>query len=427
MECGLGGSRINGLRVLYLDWNASAPLRAEAREAVAAALELTGNPSSVHSEGRAVRRTIELAREQVAALAGAEPRNVILTSGGTEANALALSPSSRPGREAPIRTVADLGHRTSIGAAGGRFRARCRRGDSGRADGVIDLAALERMLASGRRALVSLMAANNETGVVQPVGEAAEIVHRHGGLLHVDAVQAAGRMPLDINGLGADLLTLTGAQVWRSKRCGRADQARRDAAFRRSVDQGRRAGARRPRRNRERRRDRRIGGSRGGRDHGPRSGDAAHGGAARAARSGPARDHTRSSHFWRRCRTPAQHHAGRYARRQGRNPGDRLRSRWRRGVVRRSLFVGKVAPSHVLAAMGVAPELARGAIRVSLGPTTTEAEIDRFLKFGKSSRNPYLRVETRPCRLNTPGLIRPGTNTITDRQTPRSLKPLWRS
>src|SRR5205085_4152072 len=164
----------------YLDWNASAPLRDGAREAACAALALCGNPSSVHGEGRAARALIEAARGEVAALAGADARNVIFTSGGTEANALALSPT--------------LGARLLVSAiehpsvlAGGRFAEVTKIAVD--ADGIVDLAALEAALAQGPRALVSLMAANNETGVVQPVAAAAEIVHRAGGLLHVDAVQ----------------------------------------------------------------------------------------------------------------------------------------------------------------------------------------------------------------------------------------------
>ena len=159
---------------------------------------LAGNPSSVHAEGRAARRLIEDAREQVAALVGADPRNVIFTSGGTEANALALTPASRSGDKAPRDRllVSAIEHPSVL--AGGRFaprrgRARCR----STADGVIDLAALEQRLAAQARGrpLVS-RDAGQQRNRRDPAGrEAAEIVHRHGGLLHVDAVQAAGRIP----------------------------------------------------------------------------------------------------------------------------------------------------------------------------------------------------------------------------------------
>ena len=105
---------------IYLDWNATAPLRPEARAAMAAALDVCGNPSSVHAEGRAARRLVEEAREQVAALVGAEPRNVIFTSGGTEANMLALSPvmADRAGRGA-ARLPAGVGDRAPVGAGRG--------------------------------------------------------------------------------------------------------------------------------------------------------------------------------------------------------------------------------------------------------------------------------------------------------------------
>jgi cysteine desulfurase len=140
-----------GARV-YLDWNASAPLRPQAREALTAALELTGNPSSVHGEGRAVRRIIERAREQVAALAGGDPRNVIFTSGGTEANALALSPLIEFGTEKrPFERLLISAIEHPSVRAGGRFAASQIEKIAVRPDGVIDLAALEPMLASGAR------------------------------------------------------------------------------------------------------------------------------------------------------------------------------------------------------------------------------------------------------------------------------------
>src|SRR3954469_15458332 len=192
---------------VYLDWNATAPLRPAAREAAHAALDLCGNPSSVHGEGRAARRLVEEARGRVAALVDADPRNVIFTSGGTEANALALTPAiERAADKAPrdLLLFSAIEHPSVL--AGGRF-ASARVGKLPvDANGVIDLAALEQCLAAQApgRALVSLMAANNETGVIQTVAAAAEIVHRHGGLLHVDAVQAAGRVPVDIAALGAD-------------------------------------------------------------------------------------------------------------------------------------------------------------------------------------------------------------------------------
>jgi cysteine desulfurase len=159
-----------------------------------AAFDASGNPSSVHGEGRAARRLVEQARERVAALVGAEPGGVVFTSGGTEANVLALAPVHASGGEVLHRLLVSAIEHPSV-LAGGRFPAEAVEYVPATAHGHIDLAALERRLASLReRALVSLMLANNETGVVQPVPEAARLVHVAGGLLHVDAVQAFGRI-----------------------------------------------------------------------------------------------------------------------------------------------------------------------------------------------------------------------------------------
>jgi cysteine desulfurase len=201
---------------VYLDWNATAPLRPQAREAMVAALDAIGNPSSVHAEGRAARHLVDDARRRVAALVGAEPGDVVFTSGGTEANALALAPGQPGGRGPQVLLVSAIEHPSVL--AGGRFSADAVIRVPVEADGRVDLGALERLLATlereGRgRALVSLMQANNETGVVQPIAAAAAIVHQAGGLLHVDAVQGAGRIPCDINGLGADLLTISGHKL----------------------------------------------------------------------------------------------------------------------------------------------------------------------------------------------------------------------
>src|SRR5262249_48066916 len=200
---------------IYLDWNATAPLRPEARAAALAAFDNLGNPSSVHGEGRSARRLIEEAREQVAALVGAEPRNVVFTSGGTEANTLALTPSAG-GQKLLISAIE---HPSVL--AGGRFPAAAGGRPPVDGGGQVELAALaSRLGALGDHALVSLMLANNETGVVQPICEAARLAHEAGARLHVDAVQAAGRMPCDINALGADLLTLSGHKIGAPKGAG---------------------------------------------------------------------------------------------------------------------------------------------------------------------------------------------------------------
>jgi cysteine desulfurase len=187
----------------YLDHNASSPLRPEARQAMLEALDAGGNASSVHGEGRAARNLIESAREELARSLGVPPRSVVFTSGGTEANALALRGS---GAE---RLIVSAVEHASLRAAAEQ---------SGRAvdqltvdsDGIVDLACLARSLAAGpKNALVSLMLANNETGAIQPVAEAAELTHRHGAIIHCDAAQAVGRMAVDWQGLGVDLMTLS--------------------------------------------------------------------------------------------------------------------------------------------------------------------------------------------------------------------------
>ena len=192
----------------YLDYNATAPLRPEVREAMIDALALTGNPSSVHAEGRAARAAIDSAREQVAALVGSRPEDVILTGGGTEANALALYP--RPNDWHYF--VSAIEHPSVLANVSAENRQ-----IPVNSDGVVDLdwlaAALEETGENAGRPFVSLMLANNETGAIQPVRRAAEIVHAAGGVIHTDAVQAPGRMPLDINELGVDLLTLSAHKI----------------------------------------------------------------------------------------------------------------------------------------------------------------------------------------------------------------------
>ncbi|NTB98149.1 cysteine desulfurase [Agrobacterium tumefaciens] len=198
----------------YMDWNATAPLLPAVRDVLVSALDLAGNPSSVHREGRAARAAVEGARREVAALAGAQAAHVTFTSGATEAANLVLTPDFKMGR-APVRYghlyVSAIEHPAF--REGGRF---------GKADvteipvtsvGVIDLAALEALLSSHDASvglpMVACMMVNNETGILQPVAEAARLVHAAGGLMVVDAVQAAGRVPLDINALDVDFLVIS--------------------------------------------------------------------------------------------------------------------------------------------------------------------------------------------------------------------------
>ena len=196
----------------YLDYNATAPLRAEVREAFAAALSLYGNPSSVHWEGRAARGAIEAARVAVAELVGARPEDVIFTSGGTEANALALAAQSGKAWHCYMSAVE---HPSVL--SGGRFYPETTTRIPVTPDGVVNLEILARELAKhhlgGWRPFVSLMAANNETGAIQPVAETSKIVHSAGGFLHTDAVQAAGRIKLEMAALGADMLSLSAHKI----------------------------------------------------------------------------------------------------------------------------------------------------------------------------------------------------------------------
>ncbi len=187
----------------YLDHNASSPLRPQARQAMIAALDAGGNASSVHGEGRAARNLVEAAREELARSFGVPPRSVVFTSGGTEANALALRGS---GSERFI--VSAVEHASVQVAAEQSVRPVDRLPVDG--NGIVDLAALAGSLAAGPKAtLVSLMLGNNETGAIQPVAAAAELAHAHGAIIHCDAAQAVGRMPVDWHGLGVDLMTLS--------------------------------------------------------------------------------------------------------------------------------------------------------------------------------------------------------------------------
>ena len=201
----------------YLDYNASAPLIAEARAAMVAALD-AANPSSVHTEGRASRRLVEDARRDVARLVNARPEHVAFTSGATEGASTLLGPDWQMGRGA-IRMsrlyVSAADHPCILN--GGRFAAAQVTKLGVDRNGIADLDALAVALAAHDKAaglpLVAIHAANNETGVVQPVGRIAEIVKAAGGVLVVDAVQAAGRIPLDMSVPYADYLILSSHKI----------------------------------------------------------------------------------------------------------------------------------------------------------------------------------------------------------------------
>lgn len=190
-------------RTVYLDYNATAPVKPAVAQAIAEVSSEAGNPSSVHGFGRRARKAVEDARQRVAALVGAEPERVIFTSGGTEANTLAL-------RGAPCRRllVSAVEHVSVLDAA----KAAEREVTVLKVDhaGIVDRAALAVELESGEGPwLVSVMLANNETGVIQPVAEIARIAHLNGALFHCDAVQAPGRVPMAFADIGADYMSLS--------------------------------------------------------------------------------------------------------------------------------------------------------------------------------------------------------------------------
>jgi len=200
----------------YFDHNATSPLRPRARAAVLSALDVVGNPSSVHAEGRATRAIIEDARVRIGALVGTAPKNVIFTSGATEAANLVLTPSLEPKRGAPPfdRLLASAGEHMAI-LQGHRFRGGEMETFSFTEEGAASLEALDAALErqKGRRIMVALQAANNETGVIQPVRKAADLVHAASGLLVCDATQTIGRVETTFATTGADALFFSSHKI----------------------------------------------------------------------------------------------------------------------------------------------------------------------------------------------------------------------
>jgi cysteine desulfurase len=199
------------MQPVYLDYNATAPLRPQARAALLAVLEAPANPSSVHRFGRAARGIADIARRQVAALVGAEPRRVVFTSGGTEANNLALRLACEAAGAKGL-VLAAIEHDSVLRPArhAGLPVAEVPAGPDGRIDPAAVTAAL---VAVPGPALVCLMLANNETGAIQPVAAVTRLAHEAGALVLCDAVQAAGKIPVDLAALGCDFLTLSGHKL----------------------------------------------------------------------------------------------------------------------------------------------------------------------------------------------------------------------
>ncbi|BBK36811.1 cysteine desulfurase [Allostella sp. ATCC 35155] len=184
--------------IAYLDHNATSPLRPEARAAMLEALGETGNPSSPHAAGRAARARLEQARRTVAAAFDMPSDAVVFTSGGTEANNLALR-----GLGAAATLISAVEHDSALRAAPDAERIPVD------GEGIVDLGWLERRLAEGGVGLVSVMLANNETGTIQPLAEIVRLAHAEGALVHTDATQAAGRIPLSFTALDVEMMTVS--------------------------------------------------------------------------------------------------------------------------------------------------------------------------------------------------------------------------
>jgi len=363
---------------VYLDWNATTPLRREAREAMAAAWEIQGNPSSVHAEGRQARRLVEEARASISGAVGALPGNVVFTSGGTEANALALTPGLRRGAGLSIKRllVSVIEHASVL--AGGRFPAETVGTIGVARAGLLDLGRLRAALEDRSPALVSIMLANNETGAVQPVKEAGDIVHAAGGLLHVDAIQAFGKIPFDINAMNADLVTVSAHKIGGPKGVGALILAEGLLGFEPLLrgggqERGRRAGTENV------------------------AGIAGFGAAAKAAMDALEAEAIRLETLRNRLENGLRLTPGTvvFSEDAPRLPNTTLFTA--SGLKAETAVIGfdlagiavssgsacssgKVQPSHVLQAMGFGPELAQGAVRLSLGWSTSDADIDRCLE-----------------------------------------------
>ena len=360
---------------VYLDWNATTPLRPEAKAAMAQAWDMAGNPSSVHAEGRQARRLVEDARAIVAGAVGGQPENVVFTSGGTEANSLALTPGLRRGGIPVQRLLVSAIEHASV-LAGGRFPAAATVGVT--PSGVIDLERLRAAL-DGPPAQVSVMLANNETGAIQPVAEVAGIVRAAaGGVLHVDAIQAFGKIPFDLASTGADLLTLSAHKLGGPKGAGALVLAEGVAGFEPLLRGG-------------------------GQERGRRAGTenvaaiAGFGAAVKAAVTDMAADRARVQALRNHLEAGLRSIPGTiiFSDDIERLPNTVLFTA--AGVKAETAVIcfdlagisvssgsacssGKVQPSHVLQAMGYGPELAQGAVRLSMGWSTSQTHVEKALE-----------------------------------------------
>ena len=361
---------------VYLDFNATAPMSPAAQAAVLDAMENYGNPSSVHAEGRRARALVEDARRRVAALAGANPRDVTFAGSGTEAANLALNGTlAAPGREPPRRLILGASEHACV-LAGHRFPPEATEIARVGPDGQIDLDDLRRRL-DGPPALVAIQAANNETGVLQPIAVIADLVREAGGLLVCDAAQAAGRIALGEAAGAADALLLSAHKFGGPKGVGALVGLREGLVVNPSLRGG-------------------------GQERGKRAGTenvaslAGFGAAAEAASASLPAETARLASLRDAMEArllalaPDATIFGAEAPRLPNTlafavPGLSASSLLMRldleGVAVSSgsaCSSGKVAPSHVLAAMGVAPEIAAGAIRVSVGWASAPPDVVGF-------------------------------------------------
>jgi cysteine desulfurase len=361
----------------YLDHNASSPLRPEAMEAIITALAGAGNASSVHREGRQARALIEAAREEVAALAGVTPGQIVFTSGGTEANVMALSPAWLAEEGRAKLFVSPIEHPSVL--KGGQFAAEDIELLPADRDGVIEYEAVEeRLRQCDRPFMVSLMLANNETGVIQPVEALAGVIHALGGILHCDAVQAAGKLSLEASARSADLISISAHKFGGPKGAGALVLANGRLGFARPLMSG------------------------GGQERGYRAGTenvaaiAGFGVAAAVAKRELPEQAARLGALRQGLEAELARIASDvviFSRDAERIPN--TTSFAVAGMSAETLLMafdlegvalsagsacssGKVERSHVLAAMGISPELAGAAIRVSLGWNTTQRDADQF-------------------------------------------------
>ncbi|MGH6830004.1 MAG: cysteine desulfurase family protein [Methylocella sp.] len=370
---------------VYLDHNATAPLHPAAREAMCAAFDLCGNASSIHAEGRTARAMIEAARAEVAAFARVAPKDIVFTSGGTEALNLALTRSfETPDEKRPFDLlVASAGEHPAV-LAGHRFAAGQLELAGLKPRGVLDIealgATLDRASAGGHRIMLAVQAVNNETGVIQPVAAAAEMIHATGGFLVCDAVQAAGRIDCDIGSLGADAIVFSAHKFGGPKGAGALCFRSDSYHIREALLRG------------------------GGQERGLRAGTENVAGiagmaAALCAAKARLREEAAALSVWR---DELEADISRVA------PGAVFFGAGAERLPNTSCFAlprieahvllialdmegiavssgsacssGKVKRSHVLSAMGVEPDLARGAIRVSLGWNSRREDCISFVQ-----------------------------------------------